>query len=132
LRRRIVVGDDRQRHAPDPRAAEAHDDLAAGDRRAGRVRHDLLIARQPRRIVDIFDPLGRAAIASQLRLDPVDRGTVALGALLAVAELAEPPERGLVALELEATDQDPPRVVARGDGCLLAEGRCGNRGDEPT
>ena len=127
-----VVGDDRQRHAPDPRAAESHDDLAAADRRAGRVCHDLLIARQPGRIVDIFDPLGGAAIAAQLRLDPIDRGPIAVGALLPVAVLAEPPERGLVALQIEPPDQHPLRIVVWSNRRLLAVCRRRSPDGEPA
>ena len=93
----------------------------------GSAGRNLLVARQPRRVVDISDAFGGAAIASQLRFDPIDRGAVALGALLAVAELAETPDRGLVALEIEPPDQAPDGILARNDARLLTESRCGNR-----
>ena len=55
-----------------------------------------------RRDVLVLDALGRTAVALELRLDPVDRGAVAIGALAAIAELREPLDGGLVSLEIEA------------------------------
>src|SRR5439155_16860961 len=46
-----------------------------------------------RRVVDVVDPLGWAAVVFQLRLDPVDRRAIAIRALPAIAELREPLER---------------------------------------
>src|SRR5262249_54694765 len=39
------------------------------------------------RIVDVLDAVGRAAVALELRLDPVDRGAIAIRALTTIAEL---------------------------------------------
>ena len=69
--------------------------------RAGRfgrpARLRLLVGR-----VAVVQALGvRAAVALELRLDPVDGRAIAVGALAAVAELGEPLDRRLVALEIE-------------------------------
>ena len=45
-----------------------------------------------------------AAVALELRFDPVDGGAVAIGALTAIAELRQALYRGLVLLELEPAD----------------------------
>jgi hypothetical protein len=42
-----------------------------------------------------------AAVALELRFDPVDGGAVAVGALAAVAELGEAFDGGLVALQFQ-------------------------------
>ena len=64
-------------------------------------------------LVVVRDPLGRAAVALELRLDPVDRGAVAIGALAAIAELRQPLDRRLVLFEIEAADQRLHRIGAR-------------------
>ena len=69
------------------RRAAAH--FAAGD-------HRLRGPRPPaagwRGIVGVIEALGvGAAVALELRLDPIDGGAVAIGALTAVAELASGP-----------------------------------------
>src|SRR5207249_5938710 len=60
-----------------------------------------------------------AAVAPELRLDPVHGGTVAVRALAPVAELGEAFDRDLVLLEVEPRDQ-------LGDG-ILCRGRSGGR-----
>src|SRR6185312_17082198 len=67
---------------------------------------------------------GRAAVALQLRLDPVDRIAVALRALAAVAKLRQPLDRRLVLRQVQATDEGRDRIggggryrVGRRDGC---------------
>ena len=73
--------------------------------------------RQPRaagRIVILQAGRVRAAVVLELGFDPVDRSTIAGGALPAVAELREPFDRRLVFLEVQASDQDPYRIDCSG------------------
>ena len=64
------------------------------------------------RRVGVLDPLGRrAAVALELRLDPIHRFAVAFGALAPVAELRETLDRRLVLLEVEARDHEANRIV---------------------
>ena len=55
----------------------------------------------------------RAAVALELRFDPVDRGAIALGALAAIAELRQSLDRRLVLLEVEPADQLANRIIDR-------------------
>src|ERR1019366_773430 len=69
-----------------------------------------------------------------LRLDPVDRGAVAIGALDAITELREPLDRGLVLLEVEARDHGLG-VLARfrlRTAAALRERRSGQSGNHTT
>src|SRR4029450_10315950 len=61
-------------------------------------------------------PLGRAAVALELGLDPVDSLAVALGALSPVAELGERLDAGFALPEIQPPDQ-------RTDGLILRIGR---------
>src|SRR5690606_18795829 len=73
----------------------------------------------------VVEPLGvGAAIALQLRLDPIERGAVARRPLAPVTKLREPLDRRLVALEFELGDERGDRI---GGGGLLGEERrrCG-------
>ena len=64
------------------------------------------------RVVGVAYALGgRAAHCLELRLDPIDRVTVARGALPSVAELRQPLERGLILIELQPADECADRVV---------------------
>ena len=64
--------------------------------------------------VFILDALGvRAAVALELRLDPVDGGTVARRALAPIAELRQALDRRLVLLEVEPLDQGLDRGIGR-------------------
>jgi hypothetical protein len=56
-------------------------------------------------------PLCRASIALELRFNPIHGGTIAVGALNAVAELRERFDRGFVFFEVEARDKLRDRVV---------------------
>ena len=55
----------------------------------------------------------RAAVALELRLDPVGGRPVAVGALAPVAELRQPLDGGLVFLQVEPADQRADGVVRR-------------------
>src|SRR5262249_40353165 len=62
----------------------------------------------------IDDALGvRAAVALELRFDPIDRVTIALRALAAIAELRQPLDRVLVVVEREARHHDGDRIIGR-------------------
>jgi hypothetical protein len=76
--------------------------------------------RARRRIVDVFDALGRAAVALQLRLDPVDCRAIAIGALPAIAELRQAFDRRSVSFEVEPFDQRLHRI-GRGRGLHAGE-----------
>src|SRR5256885_1656651 len=90
---------------PDPAAA-----LSGGGCRA-RARWTRGGARR-RRGVLVRDALGiRAAVALELRLDPIDRGAVAIGALAPVTELGEAFHGRLVPLEIEACDHQPDGII---------------------
>ena len=56
----------------------------------------------------------RAPVAFQLRLDPVDRGSIAIGPLPPIAELRQSLDRRLVAIEIQPRDERRNRV---GRGC---------------
>ena len=58
----------------------------------------------------------RAPVALQLRLDPVDRRAIAVGALPAVAELGEALDGRFVALEIETRDQSTDGIRVFGPG----------------
>src|SRR5690606_39216046 len=64
----------------------------------------------------VVQALGLVAPAPELLLDPVDGARVALGALLAVAELGQPLDQGLVALEVEPLDDARGHAVLGGHG----------------
>ena len=86
---------------------------AGGGARSGRFRRParlrLLVGR-----VTVVQALGvRAAVTLELRLDPVDGRAIAVGALAAVAELGEPLDRRLVALEIETSDQNRDGIGRR-------------------
>ena len=71
----------------------------------------LWVRRQPARILRVVrQPLGRAAIALELRFDPLDRVTIPLRAFTAIAKLSQPFNRGLVLLEIQAADEHPDSV----------------------
>src|SRR5205085_2440063 len=56
-------------------------------------------------VVLVLDPLGvRAAVALELRFDPVHCRAVAIGALPAITELGQALDRRLVPVEIEARD----------------------------
>src|SRR5258708_31508158 len=57
-----------------------------------------------------------ASVTLELGLNPVDRGAVAGGALAAVAELGEPENSRLVAVEVEPPDQGRDRIGRGGGG----------------
>ena len=82
----------------------------AGPRRlSARRRHR---AAPGRRLVVVLDAFRvRAAVALELRLDPVDGGAVAIGSLTAIAELRQALDRGLVLFQIESADEHPYRVV---------------------
>jgi hypothetical protein len=74
----------------------------------------------------VRDPFGvRAAIALELRLDPVSGRAVAIGALPPIAELRQTLDGGLEPLEIEAADQCADRVVGR----LLSRQLCRGEND---
>ena len=52
-------------------------------------------------------------MALELRLNPIDRGAIARGALAPVAELAQPFDRRFVGFEIESPNQIPNRVAGR-------------------
>ena len=54
--------------------------------------------------------------AAQLFLEPVDRSAVALGSLQAIAELREPLDVRLVAVEFETADHLLQRIWRNVDG----------------
>ena len=64
-----------------------------------------------RRLVFVMNAVGRAAVALELRLDPVDCRAVAVGALTPVAELRESFDRRLVFLEVEPRHERGDRIV---------------------
>src|SRR5207247_2817512 len=74
--------------------------------------------------VRVLQPLGRVAEALQLAFDPVDSGAVAIGPLAPVAERGQAPDRGLVPLQIETSDQHPHRVVGRSLGERGRAGHC--------
>src|SRR6185503_13794677 len=66
------------------------------------------------RLVFVFDASDvGAAVAAQLRFDPVHRIAVAVGPLAAVAELSETLDRRLVLLEVEPGDEPGDGVGCR-------------------
>ncbi len=100
-RRRDVAAHPRPAHTP---PFLAHPPILGDLLRARALPRPLAAGARTRRVF-VRDPLGRRApVALQLLLDPVHRRTIAIGALLAVAELREPLDRGLVALEREPRD----------------------------
>src|SRR5436189_5582297 len=78
----------------------------------------------------VREPLRRSAsVALQLCFDPVDRVPIARGALTPVAELREPLDRRLVALEVETTDEAcDDRIGWVGEDQLLCTER--HRGEQ--
>src|SRR5262249_23729625 len=65
-------------------------------------------------VVHVMDSLGvGAAVALELRLDPVDGGAIAVGALATVAESGEAEDSVLVVLEVEAADERDDAGVER-------------------
>src|SRR5262249_25682659 len=62
------------------------------------------------RIVDVLDAIGRAPIALQLRLDPVDGCAISIGSLAAITELGQPFDGRLVFLEVETIDERLDRI----------------------
>jgi hypothetical protein len=101
----------------------------------------------PARLILVFDPLDvRAAVALQLRFDPIDRRTIAIRSLPPIAELREPFNRGLVFFQLEPADESFDRIIASGwllyvtlstlgthRGCPCQQaGRDGDRQSLPT
>ena len=110
------------------RTADAGADFAAGDGDIGPGAVDRLAAVGRRRHnARVFHTLGiGAAVAFQLRFDPVDSGAIAVGTFEPIAELGEPLDRGFVAIEVEATDESL-HGVAGGGGLHrwhLAPSRC--------
>ena len=73
-----------------------------------------------RRIVDVLDPLGRAAVALELRFDPVDRRAIAIGALAPIAELRQPL---IVALYFSRSSR-PTSVWTGSSAGVCAIGKC--------
>ncbi len=69
------------------------------------ARPRLVLVRQTLRV--------RAAITFQLRLDPVDRGAVPVGALSSIPELRQALDRPLVLFQLEAFDQGANGILRR-------------------
>ena len=67
-----------------------------------------------RRLELVPEAPGRAAVALELRLDPVDGPAIPLGALAPVAELRQSLDRGLVALEIEPRHERPDGIGRRG------------------
>jgi len=115
----IVIGGRRPRHAAQSRTARARTEFPAGDFRTG-GRSSALLGLWRRYIVGVPDALGvRAAIALELRFDPVDRCPVSVGALLPVAELGQALDGGLVFLQIEPRDQ---RFGVVGRGALRLRG----------
>src|SRR6185295_2384689 len=53
----------------------------------------------------------RAAVALELRLDPIDGVAISLGALAAIAKPREPFDRCLVFLEIQPRDHDADRII---------------------
>src|SRR5262249_24220744 len=107
---------------------------AAGTSAARRVATATSRARPaaPRRALreHVLDALGVcAAVALELRLDPVDRFPISLGALATIAELGETFDRRLVLLELQAADHLLDRIVRGvGGGSALRRNRHGEDG----
>ena len=82
-----------------------------------------------RRIV--LYPFRGVAVALELGGDPVHRVPVALGALTPIAELGQSLDRGLVGLQIEATDQSGGGIVRRWLATsLLCQKRCHGHGDQ--
>ena len=107
--------------------ADAGADFAAGDGDIGPGAATSLGRRGRRHNARVFHTLGvGAAVAFQLRFDPVDSGAIAIGAFEPIAELGEPLDRGFVTIEVEATDESL-HGVAGGGGLHrwhLAPSRC--------
>ena len=105
LLHRVVVDAGTRARAARPSAALRRSGLAIRIRRALRPRARLRGRRRRRGVVvvDAFD-VG-AAVALELRFDPVDRLAIALGALASIAELRQALDGRLVALEIEPADQ---------------------------
>src|SRR4029077_14998921 len=73
--------------------------------RAGTACRGIRIRRGGRRI-RVGDAFGvGASVAFQLRLNPIERGPIAIGALPAISELRQTLDGGLVFLEIEPVDQ---------------------------
>ena len=116
-RRRRLRGSARQPAAPPPAAPRT-----AAPARAAPPR--CCLRRQPARIRRVVrHALGLAAIALELRLDPVDRVAIALRAFAAIAKLGQALDRGLVPLEFQPADEHPDRVGARPAPARLAARR---------
>ena len=86
-----------------------------------------------RRLIVVLDALGiRAAVALELRLDPIDCRSIAIRALTPIAELRQPFDRGLVFFQVESIDHLLDRVVVgrhcRGLGLRLGRRRLCARG----
>ena len=99
---------ERVRVHADRRAVAAHHAAAlragcAPGRRAARL------PRIGRKIV-VFNPLGRVAVALQLRLNPINGGLVAISALPAVAELGKRLDCRLVFFEVQLRHQRLDRI----------------------
>src|SRR5262249_20038669 len=79
----------------------------------------------------VGDPLGGAAVALELRLDPVERGAVARGPLAPIAELRQALDGGLVLLEIEPPDDGLDGIVGdRRLGRSLTPGHADRERDE--
>src|SRR5437667_102944 len=88
------------------------------------MRDNSLTGARRRRHILIGDPLdGCAAVAFQLRLDPVDGVAIALGALPAIAELRQSLDRRFVLVQVEPTDKGTDRVRLGGRRRLLCKNR---------
>ncbi len=83
-----------------------------------------------RRRVELVDQaLGGAAVALELRLDPVDGLAVALGALPPIPELRQALDGGLVAFEVQPGDESPDRVRRGGSRRRCLRRRAGREAD---
>ena len=72
-----------------------------------------------RRLILILEAFGvRTAVAFQLRLNPVDRRTVAISTLPTVTELRQALDGGFIFLEIESVHERLHRIVRRCGGRL--------------
>src|SRR5262249_32221019 len=71
-----------------------------------------------------------AAIALELRFDPIDGVAIALRPLAPIAKLREPRDRRFVLLQVEALDERANRIVGRVGTTALRVRRSGRQNEE--